>query len=118
LAETFIPRVAQRGSEIIAVRGGSSVASAANAAIDHVGDWVTGRGVDWTSAGLVSDGSYDVPAGLVCSFPVRSVDGQWRIVTGLQLNEFSRNRIRASVAELSEEREAVRALGLLPLGRR
>jgi malate dehydrogenase len=118
LAETFIPRVAQRGAEIIAVRGGSSVASAANAAIDHVGDWVTGRGVDWTSAGVVSDGSYDVPPGLICSFPVRSVDGQWRIVSGLQRNEFSRRRIAASVAELVEERDAVRALGLLPLGRR
>ncbi|MDJ0349461.1 malate dehydrogenase [Cryobacterium sp. PH29-G1] len=118
LAETFIPRVAKRGAEIIAVRGGSSVASAANAAIDHVADWVTGRGVDWTSAGVVSDGSYDVPPGLVCSFPVRSVDGQWRIVSGLQINDFSRDRIRASVAELVEERDAVRALGLLPLGRR
>lgn len=118
LAETFIPRVAQRGSEIIAVRGGSSVASAANAAIDHVQDWVRGRSVDWTSAGVISDGSYDVPSGLVCSFPVRSVDGQWRIVPDLELNEFSRSRIRASVAELVEEREAVLALGLLPLGRR
>ena len=118
LAETFIPRVAGRGSEIIAVRGGSSVASAANAAIDHVYDWVNGRGADWTSAGVVSDGSYGVPDGLVSSFPVRSVDGQWRIVTGLELNEFSRGRLEASVAELIEERDAVRAAGLLPLGRR
>ncbi|MCY7405137.1 MAG: malate dehydrogenase [Cryobacterium sp.] len=118
LAQTFIPRVAKRGSEIIAVRGGSSVASAANAAIDHIFDWVNGRGADWTSAGVVSDGSYDVSPGLICSFPVRSVDGQWCIVNGLELNEFSRSRIRASVAELVEERDAVRALGLLPLGRR
>jgi len=118
LTETFIPRVAMRGSEIIAVRGGSSVASAANAAIDHVADWVGPSGNDWTSAGVVSDGSYDVPTGLVCSFPVQCVDGQWRIVPGLTLNEFSKNRIRASVAELVEEREAIRSLGLLPKGGR
>ncbi len=114
IAETFIPRVAQRGAEIITVRGGSSVASAANAAIDHVADWVNPRDTGWTSAGVVSDGSYGVPAGLICSFPVRSVDGQWSIVPGLELNEFSQQRIRASVAELIEERDAVRSLGLLP----
>ncbi|MDH6236463.1 malate dehydrogenase [Cryobacterium sp. CG_9.6] len=114
LAEEFIPRVANRGSEIIRVRGGSSVASAANAALDHVSDWVTGTGDAWTSAAVVSDGSYGVPAGLVSSFPVRSVDGQWTIVPDLEISAFSRPRIDASVAELVEEREAVRALGLLP----
>jgi malate dehydrogenase len=119
LADEFIPRVAQRGAEIIAVRGASSAASAANAAIDHVRDWVNGTGVHdgrprWTSAGIVSDGSYDVPAGIISSFPVRSVDGRWEIVDGLEIDAFSRERIDASVAELLEEREAVRALGLLP----
>lgn len=114
LTQTFIPRVANRGSEIMRVRGGSSVASAANAALDHVLDWVHGTAGTWTSAGVVSDGSYGVPAGLVCSFPVRSVDGQWRIVEGLAIDAFSRARIDASVAELLEERDAVRALGLIP----
>jgi len=114
LTETFIPRVANRGAEIIRVRGGSSVASAASAALDHVRDWVSGTGESWTSAGVVSDGSYGVPAGLVCSFPVRAVDGAWQIVHGLEISDFSRNRIDASVAELVQERDAVRALGLIP----
>lgn len=113
LTEEFIPRVAKRGTEILAVRGASSAASAASAAIDHVFDWVNGTGEDWTSAAIVSDGSYGVPAGLVSSFPVRSVDGEWRIVEGLEIGAFSRARIDASVAELIEEREAVVALGLL-----
>ncbi|GAA3889652.1 malate dehydrogenase [Leifsonia kafniensis] len=114
LSDEFIPRVAKRGAEIIAVRGGSSVASAANATIDHVFDWVNGTGESWTSAAIVSDGSYGVPAGLISSFPVRSVDGAWQIVQGLEINAFSRARIDASVAELIEEQSAVRALGLLP----
>lgn len=114
LADEFIPRVAKRGAEIIAVRGASSAASAASAAIDHVFDWVNGTGSEWTSAGVVSDGSYGVPEGLVSSFPVRSIDGRWRIVEGLEIGAFSRARIDASVAELIDEREAVRALGLLP----
>ena len=114
LTQTFIPRVANRGSEIIRVRGGSSVASAANAALDHVFDWVNGTGDAWTSAAVASDGSYGVPDGLVCSFPVRSVDGHWRIVEGLEIDAFSRARIDASVAELIEERDAVRTLGLVP----
>ncbi len=109
---TFIPRVAKRGAEIIEVRGSSSVASAASAAIDHVRDWVHGTD-DWTSAGVVSHGEYGVPEGLVCSFPVRAVDGEWRIVDGLDLDDHARARIDASVAELVDEREAVRALGLL-----
>jgi len=112
LDETFIPRVAKRGAEIIEVRGSSSVASAANAAIDHVRDWVHGT-EDWTSAGVVSHGEYGVPEGLISSFPVRSVDGEWQIVEGLELSDWARARVDASVAELVEEREAVRSLGLL-----
>ncbi len=112
LDETFIPRVAKRGAEIIQVRGSSSVASAANATIEHVRDWVHGT-EDWTSAGVVSHGEYGVPEGLVSSFPVRSVDGEWQIVEGLEVSEWARARIDASVAELVEERDAVKALGLL-----
>jgi malate dehydrogenase len=114
LSDEFIPRVAKRGAEIIDVRGASSAASAAHAAVEHVYDWVNGTGDRWTSAAVVSDGSYGVPAGLISSFPVRSVDGQWRIVPGLEIDAFSRARIDASVAELVEERDAVRHLGLLP----
>ncbi|CAM5403603.1 malate dehydrogenase [Leifsonia shinshuensis] len=113
LADEYIPRVAKRGAEIIAVRGSSSAASAASAAIDHVRDWVDGTGDRWTSAAVVSDGSYGVPEGLISSFPVRSVDGRWEIVQGLAIDAFSRERIDASVAELVAERDAVRALGLL-----
>ncbi|ALX66271.1 malate dehydrogenase [Microbacterium sp. XT11] len=112
LDQTFIPRVAKRGAEIIQVRGSSSVASAASATIDHVRDWVSGTD-DWTSAGVVSHGEYGVPEGLVCSFPVESVGGEWRIVEGIDLDDRARARIDASVAELVEERDAVRALGLI-----
>ncbi|MGP6170522.1 malate dehydrogenase [Microbacterium sp. A196] len=112
LEDTFIPRVAKRGAEIIEVRGSSSVASAANAAIEHTRDWVQGTD-DWTSAGVVSRGEYGVPAGLVSSFPVRSVDGRWQIVEELELNEWARERIDVTVAELVSERDAVRALGAL-----
>ncbi|AZS39347.1 Malate dehydrogenase [Microbacterium oxydans] len=112
LDETFIPRVAKRGAEIIQVRGSSSVASAASATIDHVRDWVRGTD-DWTSAGVVSHGEYGVPEGLISSCPVRSVDGEWQIVEGLEPTDWARARIDASVAELVEEREAVQALGLL-----
>ena len=113
LVDDFIPRVAKRGAEIIEVRGSSSVASAASATIDHLRDWVHGTSGGWTSAAVVSDGSYDVPEGLVSSFPVESVDGAWRIVQGLELDAFARHRIAASVAELEEERDAVRSLGLI-----
>ena len=113
LVDEYIPRVAKRGAEIIEVRGSSSAASAASAAIDHVHDWVNGTGSRWTSAGVVSDGSYGVPEGLVSSFPVQSEGGAWRIVEGLGIDAFSRERIDASVAELVAERDAVRALGLL-----
>ncbi|MEV0581725.1 malate dehydrogenase [Nonomuraea sp. NPDC050310] len=109
--DTFIPTVAKRGAAIIDARGASSAASAANAAIDHVYDWV--NGTDWTSVSLPSDGSYGVPEGLVSSFPCRSVGGKWEIIQGLEINEFSRQRIDASVAELAEERDAVRELGLI-----
>lgn len=112
LEATFIPRVAKRGAEIIEVRGSSSVASAANAAIEHTRDWVRGTD-DWTSAGVPSRGEYGVPEGLVSSFPVRSVDGEWQIVEGLELSEWARGRVDASVAELADERDAVRALGVL-----
>ena len=114
LESTFIPTVAKRGAAIIEARGASSAASAANAAIDHVHSWVLGTpDGDWTSAGVVSDGSYGVPEGLVSSFPVVSTNGQWQIVQGLDLDEFSRGKIDASVAELADERDAVRSLDLI-----
>ncbi|MFE5331547.1 malate dehydrogenase [Embleya sp. NPDC056575] len=114
LADTFIPTVAKRGAAIIEARGASSAASAANAAIDHVHTWVNGTADgDWTSMGVVSDGSYGVPEGLISSFPVVCEDGKWEIVQGLDVNEFSRARIDASVQELAEERDAVRELGLI-----
>jgi malate dehydrogenase len=114
LEETFIPTVAKRGAAIIEARGSSSAASAANAAIDHVFSWVNGTPEgDWTSAAILSDGSYGVPEGLISSFPVTSSGGEWQIVQGLEVDDFSRKRIDASVAELVEERDAVRELGLL-----
>ena len=114
LADEFIPTVAKRGAAIIEARGASSAASAANAAIDHVHTWVNGTPEgDWTSAGVVSDGSYGVPEGLISSFPVVARGGRFEIVQGLEIDEFSREKIDASVAELSEEREAVRKLGLV-----
>src|ERR671915_700681 len=114
VADEFIPRVGKRGAEIIEARGASSAASAANAAIDHVRDWVLGTAEgDWTSAAIPSDGSYGVAEGLISSFPVTSKNGKWEIVQGLDIDEFSRSRIDASVAELVEEREAVKTLGLL-----
>jgi malate dehydrogenase len=114
LREEFIPTVAKRGAAIIEARGASSAASAANAAIDHVYDWVNGTAEgDWTSAGMVSDGSYGVPEGLISSFPVVSRAGKYQIVPDLEINDLSRELIDASVAELVEEREAVRALGLI-----
>jgi malate dehydrogenase len=111
LAGTFIPTVAKRGAAIIDARGASSAASAASAAIDHVYDWV--NGTEWTSSSVVSDGSYGVPEGLISSFPARSVNGEWEIIQGVEINEFSRGKIDASVAELAAERDAVRKLGLI-----
>ncbi|MER7081920.1 malate dehydrogenase (NAD) [Saccharopolyspora kobensis] len=114
LADEFIPTVAKRGAAIIEARGASSAASAANAAIDHVHTWVNGTPEgDWTSAAVVSDGSYGVPEGLISSFPVTARDGKFEIVQGLEIDEFSRARIDASVNELVEERDAVRKLGLI-----
>ncbi|MFE5713505.1 malate dehydrogenase [Streptomyces sp. NPDC056501] len=114
LADEFIPTVAKRGAAIIDARGASSAASAANAAIDHVYTWVNGTAEgDWTSMGVPSDGSYGVPEGLISSFPVTCADGTYEIVQGLEINDFSRARIDASVKELSEERDTVRELGLI-----
>jgi len=114
LADEFIPTVAKRGAAIIAARGASSAASAASAAIDHVYTWVNGTADgDWASMAIPSDGSYGIPAGLISSFPVVTKDGAYEIVQGLEINEFSRTRIDASVAELVEERDAIRALGLI-----
>jgi malate dehydrogenase len=110
----FIPTVQQRGAAIIEARGASSAASAANATVDAARDWLFGTADDdWTSMAVVSDGSYGVPEGLVCSFPVTTKAGEWTIVQGLEINDFSRSRIDASVAELGEERDAVRELGLI-----
>ncbi|HEX4723829.1 MAG TPA: malate dehydrogenase [Pseudonocardiaceae bacterium] len=114
LRDTFIPTVAKRGAAIIEARGASSAASAASAAIGHVHDWVLGTpDGDWTSAAVVSDGSYGVREGLISSFPVVSRNGRYEIVPGLEIDAFSRERIDASVRELTEERDAVAQLGLI-----
>ncbi len=114
LESDFIPTVQKRGAAIIEARGASSAASAASAAIDHVHDWVLGTPQgDWVSMAIASDGSYDVQEGLISSFPVTCSGGEYKIVQGLELSEFSRSRIDVSVSELSEEREAVRELGLI-----
>ena len=115
LDEEFVPTVARRGAAVIEARGASSAASAANAAIDHVRDWFGGtEHGDWVSMGIVSDGSYGVPAGIVSGFPVTTGAGSHAIVAGLTIDDDSRRRIDASVAELVEERDAVVALGLIP----
>ncbi|WP_029135970.1 malate dehydrogenase [Nakamurella lactea] len=114
LENTFIPTVAKRGAAIIEARGASSAASAASAAVDHIHTWVHGTPAgDWTSVALESDGSYGVPEGLISSFPCTSDGSNWSIVQGLDIDEFSRGRIDASVAELGEERDAVKGLGLI-----
>ncbi|MBB3050919.1 malate dehydrogenase [Prauserella isguenensis] len=114
LEDEFIPRVAKRGAEIIEARGASSAASAANAAIDHVYDWVNGTAEgDWVSMGIPSDGSYGVPEGIISSFPVTTKNGKYEIVEGLEINEFSRGKIDASVQELTDERDTVKQLGLI-----
>jgi malate dehydrogenase len=110
----FIPTVAKRGAAIIEARGSSSAASAASATIDAARDWLTGSPEgDWVSMAVVSDGSYGVPEGLISSFPVTTKDGSWEIVQGLEIDDFSRGKIDASTAELAEERDAVRELGLI-----
>jgi malate dehydrogenase len=114
IADEFIPRVAKRGAEVIEKRGASSAASAANAAIDHVHDWVLGTPQDdWVSMSVPSDGSYGVEEGLISGFPCTCSGGQWQLVQGLEIDDFSRQRIDASVAELKEERDAVSSLGLI-----
>ncbi|MFM8836005.1 MAG: malate dehydrogenase [Actinomycetota bacterium] len=114
IRETFIPTVAKRGATIIKARGLSSAASAGTAAMDHVRNWVHGTAKgDWVSMAVPSDGSYGVPAGLVSSFPCTCSNGEYSIVQGLPINDFSRKMIDASVAELIDERDAVRSLGLI-----
>ena len=109
----FIPTVAKRGAAIIDARGASSAASAASAAIDHVHDWVLGTSGSWTSSSVMSDGSYGVPEGIISSFPCTSENGEWKIVQGLEIDDFSRAKIDASVAELVEEKNTVASMGLI-----
>ena len=109
--ETFIPTVQQRGAAIIKARGASSAASAANAAIDHMHDWALGTpDGDWVSMGIYSDGSYGIAEGLIYSFPCTCSNGDWSIVQGLDINAFSEAKMRATEAELAEERDAVKHL--------
>ena len=106
--------VQQRGAKIIEARGASSAASAANAAIDHVRDWVLGTPAgDWVSMGVCSTGQYGTPEGLIVGLPCTCANGEWSVVEGLDLDEFSKPRIDASVAELADERQAVKDLGLI-----
>ena len=114
VADTFIPTVQKRGAAIIEARGASSAASAANAAIDHVHDWVLGTPAgDWVSMGVAVDGQYGIEPGIICGLPTVCKDGKWEIVEGLELDAFSKPRIDASVAELREEHDAVKELGLI-----
>jgi len=114
IADQFIPTVQKRGAAVIEARGSSSAASAANAAMDHIRDWALGTpDGDWVSMAIRSDGAYGVPAGLISSFPVTCAGGEYSVVHGLDIDEFSRGRIDASVAELVEERDAVAGLGLI-----
>lgn len=114
----FLPNVGKRGAAIIEARGASSAASAANAAIDHVHDWVSGtpsegQASDWVSMGVPSDGSYGVPEGLISGFPCTCANGEWSIVQGLEIDDFSRSKIDATVAELTGERDTVQSQGLI-----
>jgi malate dehydrogenase len=113
IEQDFLPNVGKRGAAIIEARGASSAASAASAAIDHVHDWVFGADGRWVSMGVPSDGSYDIPEGLICGFPCTCADGDYTIVQGLDLDAFSRARIDASVAELTGERDTVKDQGLI-----
>jgi malate dehydrogenase len=114
IEDHFIPTVQKRGAAIIEARGSSSAASAASAAVDHVRDWMAGTPADdWVSMAVPSDGSYGVADGLISSFPVTCRDGRYSIVPGLEIDDFSRQRIDATVSELIEEREAVTELGLI-----
>ncbi|MDA2945633.1 MAG: malate dehydrogenase [Actinomycetota bacterium] len=112
--QTFIPTVAKRGAAIIEARGASSAASAANAAVDHIRSWSLGTAPgDWVSMSIPSDGSYGVPEGIISSFPCVCENGEYRIVQGLDIDDYSRTKIDASSSELAEERDAVRELGLI-----
>jgi malate dehydrogenase len=114
IADDFIPTVAKRGAAIIDARGSSSAASAASATVDAARDWLLGTPKDdWVSMAVVSDGSYGVPEGLISSFPVTTKGGDWSIVQGLEINDFSRSRIDKTTAELADERKAVTDLGLI-----
>ena len=108
--DTFIPTVAKRGAAIIEARGLSSAASAANAAIDHVRDWVLGTGGKWTTMGVASDGAYQIPEGVIYGFPVTCTGGSFRLVTGLEIDAFSREKMTATLRELEEERQAIQHL--------
>ena len=111
IEESFIPVVQQRGAAVIKARGASSAASAASAVIDHMRSWLNGTGKgDWVSMAVPSDGSYGIPEGVVYSYPVTLAGGEYRIVPGLAVDEFSRNRMDATLAELREEREGIKAL--------
>ncbi len=109
----FLPNVGKRGAAIIEARGASSAASAASAAIDHVHDWVAGTNGEWVSMGIPSDGSYGVPEGLISGFPCTCENGEYTIVQGLEIDDFSRSKIDASVAELESERDTVAGQGLI-----
>jgi malate dehydrogenase len=113
IEDEFLPNVGKRGAAIIEARGASSAASAANAAIDHIRDWVAGTDGQWVSMGVPSDGFYGIPEGLICGFPCTCADGKWSVVEGLEIDSFSREKIDASVAELVGERDAVQELGLI-----
>jgi malate dehydrogenase len=114
IADEFIPTVGKRGAAIIEARGSSSAASAANAAIDHVHDWVLGTpDGDWVSMAVATDGSYGIDEGIICGMPCTTSGGEYTVVQDLEITDFSRERIDASVAELREERDAVDGLGLI-----
>jgi malate dehydrogenase len=113
IEDDFLPNVGKRGAAIIEARGSSSAASAASAAIDHVRDWVSGTNGDWISMGIASDGSYDIPEGLICGFPCTCTAGEFSVVEGLEIDAFSREKIDASVLELTEERDTVKQQGLI-----
>jgi malate dehydrogenase len=113
IEDEFLPNVGKRGAAIIEARGASSAASAASAAIDHMSDWVKGTGGEWVSMGVASDGSYGIPEGLICGFPCTCEGGEWKIVEGIDLDEFSRGKIDASVEELVSERDTVAEQGMI-----
>jgi len=113
IEQEFLPGVGKRGAAVLEARGASSAASAASAAIDHVHDWFAGTGGEWVSMGVPSDGSYGIPEGLICGFPCVCQDGNYTIVEGLDLDDFSRSRIDASVQELMAERDTVSEQSLI-----